>query len=57
MVTNMGLKSERLVIRCDKETKRRFKTFIARMGFSNYADGLNWLLARAEKEWSLGKIY
>jgi len=50
-------KSERIVIRCCRETKRRWEIFNAKLGFKNYEETLNWLITKAEGEWLPERAY
>ena len=45
-LTNVNSKEERIVISCSRDTKIRFKQFMAK--FDNYEDGLVHLLNLAE---------
>ena len=40
-------KEDEVRIRCDPDTKRAFKVFVASRGFKNFEEGLRWLLDRA----------
>jgi hypothetical protein len=46
-----------MIVRCDPETKRRFRALLARGGFRNYEDCLKWLLMKAETEWVAERVY
>ena len=39
----------RLVIKCDESLRRRFRAFVARMGFSSGEEALRFLLDHYEK--------
>jgi hypothetical protein len=41
-------KEARMIVRCSRETRRRFREFTAKWGFRDYEEALNFLLDRAE---------
>jgi len=42
------MKSEKIIIRCSKETKKKFREFVIKNEFPNYESALNALLEAYE---------
>ena len=43
------MKTKVIYIRCSPETSTRFRVFVARKGFKNYEEALNYLLDHYER--------
>jgi len=53
----MREKEKVIYIRCSDRVYRAFKTFVASRGFRDYEGALEWLLAKASREWLPERVY